>query len=376
MRTTWAHYALGALLIGLGVWFYMNFERVTVRERVGFKGEAARNPLLAFTRLLERMGLEVRAPRERTALADLPVNATLILPRGRGAYTAARAEEVRSWVVNGGHLIVYAERPGTRDTVLDALKIGRGEADNAEPALATVRFPHVDRPLKVQIGTTFELIDLEPARTRFIGKTEAGTIVLHLAAGRGRVTVVPSMGFMTNSTIGEHDHAAFAWALVSFVPGTSAVVIAPHFDPPSIFAWLGENARAALAAVAALLIVWGWRAARRFGPVAPEPTRERRRLLDHLRASGRFLWRVDAEPRLLAAARETCLQRIARARPALLDLQPGDRAERLAVLTELPRREILHALIAEPDTPAAFTAAVRTLQQIEEKLTRKPTGSR
>lgn len=226
------------------------------------------------------------------------------------------------------------------------------------------------------MSTPFEIIDREPARTRFVEKARVGTIVLHLAAGRGRVTVVPSMGFMTNSAIGEHDHAAFAWELTSLVPGTSTVVIAPHFDPPSIFEWLWENARAALAALAAVLIVWGWRAARRFGPIEPEPTRERRRLLDHLRASGRFLWRADAEPQLLAAARETCLHKIARTRPALLDLQPGERAERLAVLTDLPRSDILHALIAEPDTPAGFTAAVRTLQQIEEKLTRKPTGSR
>ena len=46
------------------------------------------------------------------------------------------------------------------------------------------------------------------------------------------------------------------------------------------------------------------------------------------------------------------------------------------VVTPLVPDGVPDALIAEPDTPAAFTAAVRTLQTIEEKLTRKPTGSR
>lgn len=375
MRRTWASYALGALLVVLGIWFYVNFERVPVREHVGLSGEAARNPLLAYTRFLERMGMEVRAPLDRAALAALPPGATLVLPPGRGAYPESRAEEVRSWVAGGGHLVVAAERPGTRDRVLDALEIGRGETASP-PALASVRLPHVERPLRVQMDTGFEIVDLDPARTRFVGKGGSGTTVLHLAAGKGRVTVMPSIAFMTNPAIGEHDHAAFAWELLRFVPGTKTVVIAPHFDPPSLFMWLAENAQAALAATAALLLIWAWRAASRFGPVEPEPTRERRRLLDHLRASGRFLWRSGAAPKLLAAARETCMHKIARTRPALTDLQPGDRAERLAALTDLPRRDILHALVGEPDTPAGFTAAVRTLQQIDEKLTRKPTGTR
>lgn len=375
MRRTWATYLLGALIVGLGIWFYVNFERVPVREHVGLRGEAARNPLLAYTRFLERMGLEVRAPRDRTALAALPPGATLVLPPGRGAYPASRAEEVRSWVAAGGHLIVAAERPGTRDRVLDALKIERGETISG-PELASVRLPHAERALRVQLYAGFEIVDSDPARTRFIAKGTAGTTVLHVAVGKGRVTAVPSIAFMTNPAIGEHDHAAFAWELLRFVPGTKTVVIAPHFDPPSLFTWLVENAQAALIATAALLLVWAWRAGVRFGPVEPEPARERRRLLDHLRASGRFLWRSGGEPKLLAAARETCMHKIARTRPALLDLQPGDRAERLAALTDLPRRDILHALVAEPDTPAGFTAAVRTLQQIDEKLTRKPTGSR
>jgi hypothetical protein len=376
MRATWLHYALGALLVALGLWFYMNFERVTVREHVGFKGEAARKPLLAFTRLLERMGVQVRAPRERLDPGELPAGATLILPSGREAYTPAHAEALHAWVAAGGHLLVKAERPRTRDSVLDALKIGRKESRSGSPALAPVRFPHAERSLNVQMPMSFEIVDLDPSRTRFVAKGRAGTTVLHLEVGRGRVTVVPSMAFLTNDSIGEHDHAAFAWELLRLVPETTAVVIAPHIDPPSIFTWLAGNARAALAGMAALLLAWAWRAAVRFGPAEPEPARERRRLLDHLRASGRFLWRASAEPKLLAAARETCLHRISRTRPALLDLQPGDRAERLAALTGLARGDILHALVSEPDTPAAFTAAVRTLQQVEEKLTRKPTGSR
>jgi hypothetical protein len=55
-------------------------------------------------------------------------------------------------------------------------------------------------------------------------------------------------------------------------------------------------------------------------------------------------------------------------------LPPQERAARLAALTGLPLRDIQQALGGEPDTAAAFTDAVRTLQQIEEQLTRRLTA--
>lgn len=373
MRRTAAFYVLAALLIVGALWFYANFERVTERENVGFRGEAARNPMLALTRLMERMGMKVRSTGKAAELDQLEAAATVILPRGRSEFTQPRAARMAAWVAGGGHLIVEAEPLGTRDPVLDALKVGRTGTPAARRAeLATVRLL-ASKELRVVMRRAITLSDDEPGRKRFAESDSNGTVVLHLASGRGRVTVVPSFEFLGNGAIGEHDHAALAWELVRFVPGTPTIVVAPHFDRPSLLAWLAQEARLALIAAAAVLFLWAWRAATRFGPIEPDPILKRRRLLDHLRASGRYLWRAGAESKLLAAARETCLQKIARTRPGLAELPPAERSAPLAKLTELPVHEIELAWTAEPDTPAAFTAAVSTLQKIEEKLTRQPT---
>ena len=364
---------LALVIAALGVWFYVNFERVTEREHVGLRGEAARNPLLALTRLTSRMGLQSRALGSAADLDRLEAGAALVLPRGRAGYTPERALRLRRWVDAGGHLIVEAEAGGRRDEVLSALQVSATAASSKTRGHpASIELPHAERPLRVQMAPAMELADVSHGRnTRHVAKDADGTLLLHLAIGRGHVTVLPSFYFMTNLALGEHDHAQLAWEIVRFVPATRTVAIAPRLERPSILTWLVEEARPALVAAAALLLLWLWRAATRFGPVVPEPLPERRRLLDHLRASGRYMWRAGASARLIAAVRETCLHRIARTRPALMELTPAERSARLAALTGLALREIELAWAGEPDTPAAFTAAVRTLQGIEEKLTRR-----
>ncbi len=374
MNRTFVGYLLGALIVAGAVWFYSHFERVTEREHVGFQGEAARNPLLALTRLFERMGVNARSAQRVEELGAVEPSATIILPAGRLGYSSTRVERLIRWVGDGGHLIVEAERPEAADAVLDKLEVSRTEGAVAfREKPAEVSLPGTRR-LRAQLVRSIELADREPQRTRHVSKDGHGTHVLHFGHGRGRVTVLPSIAFMANDAIDKNDHADLAWRLVQLASETTTVVLAPRLGRLSLWKWLEREARAPLLAAFALVIVWAWRAAARFGPVEPEPTRERRRLLDHLRASGRFLWRAGEASRLLATARETCLHRIARTRPALADLPPAERAERLAKLTGLELRDVHQAFGSEPATPASFTAAVSTLQQIEVKLTRKLTA--
>lgn len=367
-------YLLAALIAGIAAWFYLNFERVAVREHVGLRGEAAVNPLLALTRLVERMGVQARSAQRVEDLDALEASATVFLPAPRRGYSTPQLQRLARWIEAGGHLIVEAARPQAPDELLDKLDVSRKEGPvSFRGWLAEVNVAGA-KPLRVQLKTSMELVDGDPQRTRFVSKDADGTHLLHFAYGRGRVTVLPSFAFMTNDAIGQDDHAELAWRLVQLAPATSMVMIAPQAGRPSLFRWLAREARAPLIALFVLLLLWAWRAGTRFGPVLPEPGRERRRLLDHLRASGRFLWRSGEASQLLAAARETCLQKIARTRPGLIELPPGERDARLATLTGLASRDIALAFSGEPGTPAAFTAIVRTLQQIEEQLTRRLTA--
>jgi hypothetical protein len=126
-----------------------------------------------------------------------------------------------------------------------------------------------------------------------------------------------------------------------------------------------------LAARALLLVVWLWRIAPRFGPMAPDPAPARRRLLDHLRASGRFQWSAGGAAALAESAREAALRRLARAQTDFAALAPAEQRARIAAQFDLPVDEAGRVLRrAQNNQPAEFVAAMRVFQRIHERLSR------
>jgi hypothetical protein len=101
-----------------------------------------------------------------------------------------------------------------------------------------------------------------------------------------------------------------------------------------------------LVATFLLLGCWLWRIVPRFGPVPADPPPARRRLLDHLRASGRYLWTEGLRGQLAAAAREAALRRLARAQPDFAAASGSEKAARLAALASIPLEEAQRFLAA------------------------------
>lgn len=359
------------LLIGGGVWLYLSFERVTESEAVGYQGEARRNHLLAALRLVERMGMKTREVRGLADLDQLAPGGTLILARHRAALLQPQAERLLSWVSDGGYLIVEAEEYHDKDPLLDALQVMRRELRvRPSPRPSEIKLPGAAAALKVRFEHRQDLID--------VGRRAAGTVqddwsvlLLDYTHGSGRITVVNGFSFMTNATIDRNDHAEFVWQLVRSNPTAPEVAVAAWIEMPSLIAWLGEHAWQALVTGGVLLGLWLWRVIPRLGPLKPDPLPQRRRLLDHLRASGLFHWKTGAAGRLTAAAREVCLRKIARTHPGVIELPPAERIERFAALTQLSSRDLGIALGETPTDPRQFTTAIRTLQAMEERLTRK-----
>jgi len=88
---------------------------------------------------------------------------------------------------------------------------------------------------------------------------------------------------------------------------------------------------------------------------------------------GRFHWQHGDRARLLDAAREACLARIARAHPEAAALGAAARAARLAELYGLPADALASALSAEPPRDAlAFTRRIALMQSIHERLAHRP----
>jgi hypothetical protein len=357
-----------AVLAGIGVWLAKNLEQVQERNWVGFSGEARRNPWLASERLLERMGMRTAKARSVPELRSLPRDGLLVLPRRLETIHVDEQKKLLAWVEGGGHLVVEAEQPAQADPILDAVGIARKAVKRPRSAsVQLAELPGAPHALMVQVG---EWRTLEAASTPLLSlKGTQAVWMLQVGHGAGRVSAFTDLGFARNDGIGKLDHADFLWTFLRLEPRAAVVAFFHNPQKLSLLAWLRERAWAVLVAAALLLGAWLWHVAPRFGPIAPDPEPARRRLLDHLRASGRFQWSAGGAAALAEAARESVLRRIHRAHPDFAGLSPPQRAARLMALFGLPADAVQRVLQAAPaQNPAEFTAATSVYQHIHEQL--------
>ncbi len=359
-----------ALLGGASIWLLTRIEFEPRRSWTGYQGEARRNSWLAAERLLDRMGMEVHHMRAVPELHDLPQRATLVLTAPREVLSANDRERILAWVANGGHLVVEAEALDDPDPLLDELEVERKPAKDrkgsGEPFVFTL--PQAREPIKAQLYARLSLS--APQATAGVRNSSA-TLLVHFPRLKGQVTALSSLSFARNSSIGDFSHAELLWQIMRFAPGSRTVYF---FDGPrklSLLEWLRDEAWPALAGIVLLLALWLWRVVPRFGPLAPDPEPARRRLLDHLRASARFLWSRGGGDALAEASREAVLRRIARAQPDFAALPQTERVKRLAALgvTEAEARFVL-----EPHRalrPDVFAGLIGLYQHIHKQLTHR-----
>jgi len=337
----WIAIGLLALIGAGGAWFLATHDRVPSKERVGPSGEARLRPFLAAQRFAERMGMRAKELRSLPELDALPAaGGVLLLPARRQALDSQRLVQLLSWVERGGHLILEAEPARLQDPLLDLLGLGR-EANSAP------------KPLAVELGDGRTLKAMLPGpllsgaarNPRVKAGEKHGWKLVSFERGKGLVTAAGSLAFASNNFIGQHDHAELFWHLLELSPSAELHVFARP-QRLSLWRFLQDNAAPVLLAAGALLAFWLWRISPRFGPVAPDAPAARRRLLDHLRASGRYFWTRGLRERLVIAARDAALRRLARAQPDFAVALPAERAARLARLVGVDEQEAARFIAA------------------------------
>ncbi|MEM1206625.1 MAG: DUF4350 domain-containing protein [Acidobacteriota bacterium] len=299
---------LSIVLVGLvaALAFYVRntfFELVEEEETHGFRAAAAANPFLALGRFVEAMGLETTSARSLARLPETDRVLWLVAPRRQSA-----PERLMKWIAAGGHAVIVPVDDG-EDLVLDALGVVRFDEEEADEddadSMAVFETERPDWPkLYAPDG---------PSPARAEGPTDAAWI-LTLPHGDGFATVVSDGEFLTNGKLDSLDHALAAWWITDWRQPAGA-----HFvlrdPPPSMWGVLSSRARPFAVSLGVLVLAGLLVAGRRFGPLAPSPSRDRRHLADHLRASGDFLWHLGCEDVLLRAEREALRRRLSRGRP-------------------------------------------------------------
>lgn len=377
---------IAILIASLGVtgvaWFRANFEQTAEKVEVGFRGEARRNPWLAAERLLERMRVPASELRQFDGLRNIKPDSVLVLPQGRQTIPESLRARVVDWVRNGGFLIVEAEYPAMADPLIDEFGVKRvkdahdDKADDIDQNASDIDKDSLDLTIVKLPGSTLTSLlwmkagfSLVSEHAWFRAGTDYAASILMLRVGDGMVAVVNDLDFATNREIADLDHAQFVVELARFAQRPGPVIFFNNPGQPSLMKWLRTHAWAPISAAALALLLWLWKSIPRFGPVTPDPERTRRRLLDHLRASGRFLWARGQGGRLLEVSREACLRRISHALPDFETATASTQASRLTHIFGISSEQVQQIL--SPQTPGnmlRFMHTIHLYQTIHARL--------
>lgn len=346
-----------------------HFEEV---ERVVGPGPLARrNALLAAERFTVAMGLE--AEGREVYLAPPALDYALVLSGEGLPLFDRRAIDLFSWVEEGGHLVLCLFGFERMD------KTPSGPLYQNHPVLVELDVVLGEElgycePVAVR-GAEFEL-DLPPApglvdqgQQAFERSGESGEAhVLRFAYGAGIITLTTYGTFLTNEQLGHADHAPYLWHLVQSREATRGVRLV-RGATENLWDMLVRRAWMALLAGAALLALWLWHSAGRFGPLLSDPPPQRREFHEHVRASAHFLWQHEHGGELLGAYRQRVMRAVERAFPGLADAARDKLAAALAErsgLTEARVYRVLHA--SEADDHGRYTRLIRDLRRIHETL--------
>ncbi|QQZ27267.1 DUF4350 domain-containing protein [Thiothrix subterranea] len=301
---------LQSILIGLFValvttagvfWFLDAYEYKEVDEYTGFQGEARENPLFAARLFLKRMGI----PSERhTSLQTLPdADTVLVIDTDRYTLSRQKSEALLAWVANGGHLITR-----TRYLTNDSEAENTEETNDHDPlqlALSITRGEHIipeedDLPLEAELSTMSHSLHVDPeffyalqttTKQAYPQKYNDATWLLEIEHGNGLITWAANLDFIENSALDDHDHAEFFWHMLhSLHDKPQAVWLIHSDDMPALSTLLWEHAWALVLTLAVFIPLTILALSPRFGPLIPKPAPERRRILEHIHASGLFMW--------------------------------------------------------------------------------------
>ena len=368
--TTWKTALVALPLLAFAIYAAFNWFRLEEEPTYSGLGKEAReDPYLAYARLLERMGKPPRRLASPSELETLPHGGTLVIAARRLAYmTPERVRRLVAWVDAGGHLVAEWERSRTDDPLVDAFGVERvfpaangprplfvprdfdpGEYAAPTQNIVTIDWPWLGRALRARAGIgTGELFDRRERSDVDAVQQGKRTVAMSFAQGKGRVTLLPSLRFLRNGNIADLDDAELAWRLSS---ERGPIFLYVRLQSAGLLDWIQRDAWPAFAAAALLLVLWLLRIIPRFGPLEADAPPARRSLLEHLAASGRYLWSRGASAPLLDAVRE----------------RASRSARRHGVSTQ-PIAAHAPGAAAAPLDATAFTNRIAALQKLEQEL--------
>jgi hypothetical protein len=407
-----ARIAAVLVLALLGGWLVSATEWADTEVPTPASGEAKTNSLYAVQGLLRALGATVVQRNSLDAMP--PANARLLLGSSHWDLFPERAERLREWVEQGGHLVM----PGhlVRDEMLEEW-IPLAEEDWAEPEDADdekkkemekaaapakpSRASRADRDRRAKDADCHAVTEPDSVPATFRGgrsfrvcaawtgaqfvtadETEPplwavqaprGTEAIRVRVGRGSVTVLP-WGLLHNGHLLRADNALFAVAALQARAGSEVWFVTEEAREPFL-KWLWHKGWVALLAGLLALAVALWRSAVRFGPLAPSAGTHRRSMAEQVRGTAAFL-HMHGNGALHAAQLRALDEAARRHLRQHAQRDATARAQAIAKATGIDAARLSRAMAVRERGPDAMALDLEVLEQARRRLDAHAAGAR
>jgi hypothetical protein len=391
---------IALLLLASIYWGYRQLEWIDEEIDLGFDKDAIVNPYLAAEQFLNEQNINIRMLKSVNEFDELPDNATtLIITASRKIMGENQQERLWKWIEDGGHLITSPQGLTdfdtglSRDDLLNRLglyvyPVGEGKSSqnsDEEIARAWMQFsrkfntemclPQEDiLSLEFDEGEEAVKIAMEPGLIMEDYSESAvsasfnpdGIQFIQYEVGEGLVTLMTDTSIWSNGKIGCYDHAYLLWTFSNW--GGSAWILYDS-DMPSLITLLWNKIPLEIILVVMLILLWLWKSFHRNGPIITINYKQRRQLLEHLKATGIFLWRRKYYKKLLGHVQQSIYSTMTKRHQGFNKLEDSEQYDVLEKITRCHKDEIIWAISLEDcKNRDQFLRAIQVLQSIRNKL--------
>ncbi len=384
------------LLCSIAAWFFYSYEYVeTIKKSEKFQGEAGKNAFLASQYFLKKFEInsDIAYSLSQTKLDKYD---TLFIKQQIDFFPPKQLKALLKWVAQGGHLIYVTSKNDENISYLD-------EKEGSLLIQLNVNIHHgytCDKDIKLENEQTittkwqaqgFKLLlnsssayfsvnkaeQASPLATNLLHKIEEKcndeiikNYFLHYQYQQGYISLLTESRIFTNSYIGKYHHAGFLYALLNSHFSTHDVLFIPVLDNfPTLWSLLWDNAWMIIISMACLLLIWLWQNSSRFGSPYPLPTLHRRQLLEHIEASGNYLWHYGESIILVDAARKNVFKHIFHIQPQWHAFSAEKICNHINQRLSIPIPHIYDALYSKKiENRATFTHVMTTLSKIRKTI--------
>ena len=371
-----------AILAGIlfGAWFFSTHEKVEVREWVGYRGDARVNPWFAAELLVRELGHQSESKPELTPEEWLPPETdTLIVQLTPALAVGPELYYLINWANEGGHLILLGPDfvADEGDATLAQLGLGlRIVRSHLHEAVAGQQDDEDDFVADLDGDYTLSLYPYD-AQLEIVDEDQDFDVIRYLGEivaarqkwGEGFVSVVATARRFYNDVMESGDNARlFADVVLGDIePGKVWLIFRTRLTPLWQLIWQAAPYLVISAALIVLLLLWA--ALPAFGPNIVASADERRSILEHIHASGLFVWRHAGRFSLRESSTEALLRDAEARHPGLSRLARTQQAEAIARITGQSAQWVLDVLTgSEEKGQRGFTNDIQRIQEIRKEL--------